>query len=454
MDPEVNPFFQSPPDIDDEAFNPVSPESYDNTSIPFPPPLSNMHSIIHIPLFHPYDVMNPAHSATNITTTTNIHNHHNTNSGCNSGTSRIHSSFNQHHNNNPTPIAILSFLSPIVPYPPILLSSINSLSPFISASLTNAMQTTLMARQNQMYRECHHRPRPTSSKRRSSKSSIPTVNTSNIVRKNASTSTISSYQDSFDETTKEDDDEDDDDYENDEQAEEDDVSILPDSPADLTPTYPLTSQKRPDHLGSMSTFTRSSLETVTEQLTPAVDTDVSSSSSGESSFSTQAVLADELAPPPSSPPLKQCAQDQKRNITDHHETSPIPNNYHPVNLSPSSVAILEGWGAVSPTTGLPISASIPPHTLCNNKQCLNHKEGSDCIPKSTEAEEELLKSSKVKQSKRKKTKRRIKRTKYRRFRKDEDDSLHQHKESLADNLVAPKSSLLRLIIDGIPIHVL
>ncbi|KAI8885290.1 hypothetical protein K501DRAFT_284371 [Backusella circina FSU 941] len=451
MDPEVNPFFQSPPDIDDEAFNPVSPESYDNTSIPFPPPLSNMHSIVHIPLFHPYDVINPAHSTTNstITTSTNT-NHHTTNPGCSSGTSRFHSSFNHHHN-NPTPIAILSFLSPIVPYPPILLSSINSLSPFISASLTNAIQTTFMARQNQMYRGCNQRHRPNSTKRRSSRSSIPTVNnTSSSVRKNTSTSTISSYQDSFDdETPREDNDE-----EDDEQVEEDELSVLPDSPADLTPTYPLSSQKRPDHLGSMSTFTRSSLETVTEQLTPAVDTDVSSSSSGESSFSAPAALADELAPPPSSPPpLKQCTQEQKRSITEHHETSPIPNNYHPVNLSPSSVAILEGWGAVSPTTGLPISASIPPHTLCNNKKCLNHKEDSDCVPKSTEAEEEVLKTAKTKQPKRKKTKRRIKRTKYRRFRKEEDDSLHQHKESLADNLVAPKSSLLRLIIDGIPIHV-
>ncbi|KAG1239670.1 hypothetical protein G6F68_018408 [Rhizopus microsporus] len=89
MDSEVNPFFQSPPDIDDDAFNPDSAETYyDKSSVPFPPPISNVHSIVHVPLFHPSDAIHPPNG--------------------------------KHH---PAPIAILSFLAPIVPYPQVLIAT-------------------------------------------------------------------------------------------------------------------------------------------------------------------------------------------------------------------------------------------------------------------------------------------------------------------------------------------
>lgn len=318
MDSEVNPFFQSPPDIDDEAFNPVSPEAfYDRTSVPFPPPISNVHSIVHVPLYHPSDV--------------------------------IQSQPSTKHHLHPAPIAILSFLAPIVPYPQVLLASISSLAPFIATSFTNAIQNFHIKKQNHLYR------------RYSSNETQPHTDSNQPTR-------------SCSVTTQED--------------HEEDESEL--SQAE-TPTLNTT---RPDHLGSMSNFTRSSLETVTE---------------------------------------------------------PRLNEMEEKTLSPSSTAVIEGWGAVSPTTGLPISSSIPPHSMCSDKHCQH-----DPLPVSEEPKTDDCFSST--ENKHKKTYRRKKKT--RRYKKhtrvSEDDGFHYHtkpKEPIDRFLVVPKSSLLRLIIDGIPIHV-
>lgn len=119
MDLDVNPFFQSVPDIDDDAFNPDTSEFIcTNSSIPFPPPASNAHSLIHIPIVHPpdFDEGNSKSSSTK----TNL-------SKC-----------------YPTPIAILSFLSPVVPYPVVLLKCLRSLQAFIATSLSNALAYSRM----------------------------------------------------------------------------------------------------------------------------------------------------------------------------------------------------------------------------------------------------------------------------------------------------------------------
>lgn len=371
MDSEVNPFFQSPPDIDDEAFNPVSPETYyDRASVPFPPPISNAHSIVHVPLFHPSDI---------------IH-------------SQPFSSSSANHSSHPAPIGILSFLAPIVPYPQVLLASLSSLSPFIASSLTNAIQNFHIKKQNHLYRRYS-----------SNKTSIPKYSSNSQLRHSSSTSVISKegyFDDIYD----------------DDEDEEKSVTDF----SNLTPTI----QKRPDHLGSMSNFTRCSLETVTEQrMTPVNELPVS--------------------------------------IDDDDQKS----------LSPSSAAIIEGWRAVSPTMGLPISASIPPHVICSDRHCNIHAKLSkspqtaSCtghyIPKVTNADyfssstpdSKNIKHAAVRY--RKKTKKRIKPKKYKRqlHKHQEDDGFYRHslkidKEAIGGFFVAPKSSLLRLIIDGIPIHVL
>ncbi|EIE82094.1 hypothetical protein RO3G_06799 [Rhizopus delemar RA 99-880] len=364
MDSEVNPFFQSPPDIDDEAFNPVSPEIYyDKTSVPFPPPISNVHSVVHIPLFRPSDIVQFQSSTF----------------------------FSTKHHSHPAPIGILSFLAPIVPYPQVLIASISSLAPFIAASFTNAIQNFYIKKENHFYRRYS-----------SNEINIQNESTNDQTRRSSltSTTTTTPRDDYFDEN-----------YEGD----EDEKSSI-----DLTSTTP-TIGKRPDHLGSMSNFTRSSLETVTEQkMTPMSEVPLE-------------IGGDDGA-------------DKK-------------------SLSPSSAAVIEGWEAVSPTTGLPISASIPPHAMCSNKHCIKHS--SKSTKSSATAfctdEQHIYKTKNTKRVALRQNRKSRKNSKYKRHKRQlsklyEDDGFHYHssrtaKETVDRLLVAPKSSLLRLIIDGIPIHV-
>jgi hypothetical protein len=463
MDPEINPFFQSPPDIDDEAFNPCSPESYDNTSLPFPPPISNVHSIVHVPLFHPSDVIdNPQsiqqqqqhqHSQLSSYFTSTTFNHHDTS---NTNNTKLHS---------PTPIAILSFLAPIVPYPPILLSSIASLSPFIAASFTNANQNDHYKKQGQFYN------------RRNTKVS-------------ANTTPGSNHRNQF-QTEKHDTDE-----------EEYYEHIIADSTT-TTPTAAYinddtSSNKRPDHLGSMSNFTRSSLDTVTgpiltssplmtpNQMQPPrpLETDMSSVSSYDTTFSSPVELyhhreeGDSSTEEDEEESRKQRKQSSQPSVSSSKERR---SSYK--SFSPSSVAVMEGWGAVSPTTGLPISSSIPPHTMCSQKTCTKHhtntNEPNDSFLDTTDDghEEETVaiatetdsssivlpqQRSTAHARKRQPSKRRHKKYKrrshyHRKQQQYDDDGFHfhhPHRNNADRFLVAPKSSLLRLIIDGIPIHVL
>ncbi|KAI9484104.1 MAG: succinate dehydrogenase iron-sulfur subunit, partial [Benjaminiella poitrasii] len=407
MDSEMNPFFTSPPDIDDDAFNPVSPESYDNTSVPFPPPLSNVHSVVHVPLFHPSDVMDIHH-----------HNHHhhyqhhysylhnNAPSSSYYCSSTPSNNGNQRTNNNNhcTPIAILSFLAPIIPYPPVLLSSINSLSPFIAASFANAIHNAEMKKQDHFY-----------GRRSSNDTSSSIRTTTNNKKKPSQTNTDDDYEEEEEEEKEK---------EKEQQQQQQQQQHMADSSTNTTPTaavfmnspfYDYSNYKRPDHLGSMSNFTHSSLETVTEQ------------------------------------------QQQYRSLSSFK------------SLSPSSVAIMEGWGAVSPTTGLPISSSIPPHTMCSNKSCQhgsnNKRHEIDKSPGRHSHHQHHCRASNSSHKKKRTIKKRKRYNKRiplhgpdRKQDYYDDDGFHYHRENgsrvgVDRFLVAPKSSLLRLIIDGIPIHV-
>ncbi|ORX55707.1 hypothetical protein DM01DRAFT_1335100 [Hesseltinella vesiculosa] len=117
LDPNVNPFFQSAPSMDHDAFNPDAAHPPQSPHTSFPMPLSNTQTIVHIPLLHTTQD-DPA---------------------------------------NPTPAAILSFLSPIVPYPVALQKYIRSLSPFITATLTNALAYDCLVQANAVQHQ-HHPP--------------------------------------------------------------------------------------------------------------------------------------------------------------------------------------------------------------------------------------------------------------------------------------------------------
>lgn len=531
MDPEINPFFQSPPDIDDEAFNPVSPESYNNSSIPFPPPISNVHSIIHVPLFHPSDVVDSNntthtnHSATSTLNTTyhNNNSNNNNNNNNNNNTNTTNNINNRNQQNHPTPIAILSFLAPIIPYPPVLLSSIASLSPFIAASFTNANENAQYKKQGQFYNN-----------RRSNKQPNSENNKPKNYRSRSSRSQRKQRLESNDDTDSND------------EIDYDDFYRKQQQMADSTTTTPTAAidEKRPDHLGSMSNFTRSSLETVTEPFgnlsspcTPThsqqqqqqTTTDLSSISSYDSTLSAPAdnihegsLLLDDdgknnaqhdiivpMRKQPSQTSIATAESTCSTAISKERRQSTSNRSFKA--LSPSSVAVMEGWGAVSPTTGLPISASIPPRNMCGDKNCLKHQktmekndsfletedeEEEDLFAKTTETDDSCMqlhdlnendsiedinstisnaaslpvhhiKQRAVLRRPRKKAKRRFRykrQTSIGNRKQYDDDGFHYHQTSNVNNnqrsssvdqfLVAPKSSLLRLIIDGIPIHVL
>ncbi|CAG8616211.1 9287_t:CDS:2, partial [Racocetra fulgida] len=111
-DLNCNPFFQAIPEIDDEAFNPSSsstssPELHSSHNFNYPAITdNNVYSIVHIPLIHPTTVKNVVPTNTN---------------------------------RAPVPIAILSFLSCLVPYPSDLINSLKGLAPFLATTLSVSM---------------------------------------------------------------------------------------------------------------------------------------------------------------------------------------------------------------------------------------------------------------------------------------------------------------------------
>ncbi|KAI8997047.1 hypothetical protein BDB01DRAFT_713854 [Pilobolus umbonatus] len=319
IDSEINPFFQLPPDIDDDAFNPVSPETYDSTSVPFPPPISNVHSVVHVPLYHPLDIMDQR------------------NNRCQSC---------------PTPLAILSFLAPVVPYPPVLLSSVSSLSPFIATSFTNAIYNAQTAKQKHPL----HRRRTSSDGHRSNS-------------KRRGSNTKLNVEHSF---------YDDDDDEKNSHSHSHSSNTTPRADVD----------RKLDRMDS--NFTRSSLDTKTD-------------------------------------------------IESTHSYSYKVGTPH-FALSPSTMALIEGWKTSSPD--LPLSSTAPPET--SRQEFI----ANQSISSPTSPSLQVLSCRKKKKTRQKRS---LKRRNFKKYRLGEHNKTYHDKQ---DQLfVAPKSRLLRLIIDGIPIHV-
>ncbi|KAI8137177.1 hypothetical protein BJV82DRAFT_362248 [Fennellomyces sp. T-0311] len=325
MDPDINPFFQSTPGIDDEAFNPASPESYESSHIPFPPPASNVHSVIHLPLVHKSQD-DPIDSAL------------------------VDS---QPSKNPPAPLAILSFLSPVVPYPSNLVSSLNALAPFIATSCANALE-----------HERHYARRANSTKRK------PSVKRNR--KKSGEDPPISDSQMS--------------------------------TPNASSPVF----------LSGIHSFMRNSLETVAEhrpdeeeqqQQQPPMWS-ASSMSSYTSAFSQQ--------------------HDSRRPNDVLSRSSSISSERA---LSPSSMAIIDAWGST------PITPPPPP------------AEEQPTPPRPAHRRRNL---------KRLRPRRRA-RVKWRAYGSnssgDKSNDSGSTKDGIEHLFVAPKSSLLRLVIDGIPIHV-
>lgn len=366
MDPDVNPFFQSVPGIDDEAFNPESPESsYESTSIPFPPPASNVHSVVHIPLVHPTPDSCDSYTST---TTTDPH----------PSRSSI----------QPAPFAIVSFLTPVVPYPSALVTSLSALAPFISSSCSNAFEHA---------RRC-------SSPRRPHLSSTSSVRRHSSF-KNRKKSPISATNTAEDQ-------------------QQDIVSHQQPSTCSPDVIVQQPTCQQPAFLSSISSFMRNSLETVTE------------AGSSPSPSATEEEQYEETVPPW-----------LKANNDGSALQSPACSDRA---LSPSSMAILEGWAKTT-------SSSPPQSFSAASLQIPDQKRVDTRAPSTTTRRTRVVRRWRPRMRWRLQAFRALHPCVSMSSSHDDNNGTcsRSRKESRIERLfVAPKSSLLRLVIDGIPIHVL
>lgn len=135
-DPEENPFF-SAGNVDEETFNPSSSaQDYSRFGLVEAIGIDKASTVIHIPLIHP-TLSQPMNSA-----------EPNTPSQTPSLSRRASeqsvqsSSSPQDDHQRKAPIAILSILSPIVPYPRNLINSLKLLGPHLATTFSNAYQFT------------------------------------------------------------------------------------------------------------------------------------------------------------------------------------------------------------------------------------------------------------------------------------------------------------------------
>ena len=440
MDPDINPFFQSTPGIDDEAFNPASPESYHSSNIPFPPPASNVHSVIHIPLVHTSPQKTTAQdelqsNSTNSTLTS-------------TSTSTIIDSSHQQQTaqkNTPAPIAILSFLSPVVPYPSNLVSSLNALSPFIATSFSNALEHSRYDNNNNLMRRGSARRRPSMKQQRLRKKSGEDILGTNGIQAQHET--------------------------------------VPDSTSSTTTpnaTSPYQqSGANPTFLGSMTNFAKNSLETVAEQR-PEDDPrlwSASSMSSYKSAFSVQptTMLEDHEQ-------LQETQEEEKEEKEEKEGgRTPIMNQQVQSRsssisleraLSSSSLSIIDALesqninGNVEPVT--PSATGSTTTTIINDEgesNIVDDNEEENIVHEDQQcAEQSRSKKRVITKRLRPRTRTRVRWRAYgstnnsgassagRSVDKSNDSGFT--KDGIEHLFVAPKSSLLRLVIDGIPIHVL
>ncbi|KAG2219118.1 hypothetical protein INT45_009785 [Circinella minor] len=424
MDPDINPFFQSTPGIDDEAFNPASPESYHSSNIPFPLPASNVHSVIHIPLVH---------TPPQKTTAEDEFHTNSTNSTITSAsTSTIIDSSQQQttQKSAPAPIAILSFLSPVVPYPSNLVASLNALAPFIATSFSNALEHS--RHDKNLMRRGSARRRPSMKQQRSRKKSGEDISGTNVIQQQHET--------------------------------------VPDSTSSTTTpnaTSPYQqSGANPTFLGSMANFTKNSLETVAEQK-PEDDPrlwSASSMSSYRSAFSVQPTTMLE-----GHEQLYEAPEEQQNPIMEQQVRSRPSSISSERALSPSSMSIIDTWessninGNVEPVT--PSGVGSTATTVINEESNIVDGNGEENIIHEEQQSLEQPRSKKrvITKRLRPRTRTRVRWRVYgsannsatastgRSIDKSNDNGFT--KDGIEHLFVAPKSSLLRLVIDGIPIHV-
>ncbi|KAI8577007.1 hypothetical protein K450DRAFT_253934 [Umbelopsis ramanniana AG] len=298
MDPNVNPFFQSNIGIDDDAFNPTSPESYSTTSIPYPVPIGNIHSIVHIPIYH--------HTGRN--------------------TGKL-----------PTgaPFAILSFLSTVVPYPQILISCIESIVPFIATSLSTCLAHQHLQRQLFYYRHQdsgNHNPFSTSDTQSPSKHEeiSPETASSNPI------SPAQSRQHPYNATT------------------------------DTDSATPTPTAKGVFEDPGRGPFSAGGIAMLQQMETSVPEDDMAQEEAPDFNLNydkhTQAIV--QLTESSSSSSFPQ-GQDTATHPTSNRFTSStaVSTPDSSGSASPLSSAMRHGWDAISPTTGLPIVSSIPPSSV-------------------------------------------------------------------------------------------
>jgi PAS domain S-box-containing protein len=139
-DPEDNPFF-SVGRVDEDTFNPSrSPQDYTQYGVVEAIGVDRASTVTHIPLVHPTlsQPMHPYESSTP-SQTPSLSRRQSTQSGQSTVRS---ASDTTNETVRKAPIAILSILSPVVPYPRNLTNSLKHLGPHLATSFSNAWQFT------------------------------------------------------------------------------------------------------------------------------------------------------------------------------------------------------------------------------------------------------------------------------------------------------------------------
>lgn len=316
MDPNVNPFFQTPIGIDDDAFNPTSPESYESSSVPYPVPVGNIHSIVHIPIYH-----QTGHNPGKIPTG--------------------------------APFAILSFLSAVVPYPQVLISCIDTIVPFIATSLSNCQAHQHLTRQLFYYQ--HHD---------SSNTAMSASDTQSPANANKRDNDMSPATSSSDPVSPE-------------QTRQSYATTDTDS-ATPTPTTNGTfdHERGPFSAGGLAILQKNMEDAVeedsnTQDEEPQFDLNYDKHTQSIVPLSPSVHKTTTDLPPPETAAARvipisvvtepDTSTNESSKVITTSTAASTPDSS--TTASPLSSAIRDGWDAISPTTGLPIVSSIPPSSI-------------------------------------------------------------------------------------------
>ncbi|KAI1269504.1 hypothetical protein F5Y18DRAFT_101289 [Xylariaceae sp. FL1019] len=131
LDPSENPFFTDAM-VDEESFNPgPSPHDYTSMQIPETIGVDNSYTVLHIPLNHVLFSRNTTRFKLDPTAL-----EHRSSANSKSRTSPLPSTEDPSRKTRPPPIAILSILSPVIPYPSNLRCSLEHLAPHLATSFS------------------------------------------------------------------------------------------------------------------------------------------------------------------------------------------------------------------------------------------------------------------------------------------------------------------------------